>query len=142
MRHKECAFAKCTQGSNEKRHLLTIFKAARNTFDKSLRNAERAHRRDLSINIETACTDNPRQFWGHLRSLGPMRKHEIPLEVYDDQGNIISEYSTNGRTNFRHCITLNVQMISLINNFMTEFYSINVCLRTICLTLYTKKMYY
>ena len=91
MRHKECAFTKCTQGTNEKRHLLTIFKAARNTFDKSLRNAERAHRRDLSINIETACTDNPRQFWDHLRSLGPRRKHEIPLEVYDDQGNIISD---------------------------------------------------
>ena len=91
MRHKECAFTKCTQGSNEKRHLLTIFKAARNTFDKSLRNAERAHRRDLSINIETVCTDNPRQFWDHLRSLGPRRKHEIPLEVYDDQRNIISD---------------------------------------------------
>ena len=88
MRQKERAFTKYTQNNYVKRNLLCRFKVARNTFDKVLRNTERAYRRDLSIDIETACTDDPRKFWDHLRSLGPKRKQDTPFEVYDEQGNV------------------------------------------------------
>ena len=91
MRQKERAFTKYTQNNYVKRNLLCRFKVARNTFDKVLRNTERAYRRDLSIDIETACTDDPRKFWDHLRSLGPKRKQDTPFEVYDEQGNVTSD---------------------------------------------------
>ena len=79
MRQNEHPFTKCGQRGNVKRQLQCSFKAVQNTFDKVLRNAERAYKRDLSIDIETACTDSPRKFWDHLRSLGPKRIHDIPL---------------------------------------------------------------
>ena len=33
-------------------------------------------------------TSNPREFWDHLKSLGPKRKHTVPYEVYDEDGNL------------------------------------------------------
>ena len=93
MRQKEHAFTKCRQRDNVKRQLQCSFKAAQNTFDKVL-NAEIAYKRDLSIDIETACTDSPRKFWDHLRSLGPKCKHDIPLETYDDTRNVTSDHDT------------------------------------------------
>ena len=52
---------------------------------------KKAYRRYLSIDIETACTDDPRKFLDHLRSLGPKRKQDTPFEVYDEQGNVTSD---------------------------------------------------
>ena len=46
------------------------------------------------MDIEIACTDNLRKFWDHFRSLSPKRKHDIPLETYDDTGNVTSDHNT------------------------------------------------
>ena len=45
------------------------------------------------IDIETDCTNNPREFWDHLKSLGPKRKHSVPCEVYDESGNVRTDRS-------------------------------------------------
>ena len=45
------------------------------------------------IDTEADCTDNPKEFWDHLKSLGPKRKHSIPYEVYDEAGNVQSDIS-------------------------------------------------
>ena len=34
-----------------------------------------------------------REFWDHLKSLGPKRKHIIPCEVYDEDGNVRTDRS-------------------------------------------------
>ena len=94
MRQKEHTFTKCRQHSNVKRQLQCSFKTAQNAFDKVLRNAERAYKRDLSIGIETACMENPQKFWDQLRSLVPKRKHDIPMETYDDTANVTPDQDT------------------------------------------------
>ena len=45
------------------------------------------------IDIEADCTNNPREFWDHLKSLGPKRKQTVPCEVYDEGGNIRTDRS-------------------------------------------------
>ena len=37
------------------------------------------------------CTDNPKSFWEHIKNLGPKRQAGVPLEVYDELGNVISD---------------------------------------------------
>ena len=43
------------------------------------------------IEIEQLSTENPRQFWEHLKKLGPISKKKIPMEVYDDEGQIVTD---------------------------------------------------
>jgi hypothetical protein len=71
--------------------LQSEFTETRRLFDKQLRRAERAYKRNLSIDIESICTNDPRAFWDHIKNLGPKRKPSTPLEVYDDNGDIIHD---------------------------------------------------
>ena len=139
MRQKERAFTKYTQNNYVKRNLLCRFKVARNTFDKVLRNTERAYRRDLSIDIETACTDDPRKFWDHLLSLGPKRKQDTPFEVYDEHRTLILSVK-NGQPIFLLYTISEIRKPSLIINFMTKYSNISDYSKKICLTRCMKKI--
>ena len=87
MRLKERAFVK-HKGTRARGCVLKQeFFVSRNKFDKLLRTTDRAYRRGLMIDIEADCTNNPREFWDHLKSLGPKRKQTVPCEVYDEGGN-------------------------------------------------------
>ncbi len=33
-------------------------------------------------------TENPSEFWEAIKRLGPRKKTEIPIEVYDEQGHV------------------------------------------------------
>ena len=90
LRSKESDFLKFHGNRSIKNHLRNCFKTARNNFDKQLRSAERKYKRSLSLDVESVCTENSKAFWDHLKRLGPRRKGGVPLEVYDDDGNIIS----------------------------------------------------
>ena len=93
MRLIERAFVK-NKGSRERGSVLKQeFLVSRNKFDKLLRSTEREYKRGLMINIEADCTSNPREFWDHLKSLGPKRKHTVPYEVYDEDGNVRTDSS-------------------------------------------------
>ena len=70
MRQKERTFTKYAQNNYKKRYLLCRFKVVRNTFDKVLRNTERAYRRDLSINIKLPVPMTLVIFWDHLSEAG------------------------------------------------------------------------
>ncbi len=39
-------------------------------------------------------TNNPREFWNKLNNLGPRKKTQIPMEVYDSEGNITNNTNT------------------------------------------------
>ena len=88
MRLKERAFVKCNGTRERRSSLRQQFLTCKDKFDKLLRSTERAYRRGLMINIETECTNNPKEFWEHLKNLGPKRKQNIPTAVYDENGNV------------------------------------------------------
>ncbi|XP_077983286.1 uncharacterized protein LOC144438131 [Glandiceps talaboti] len=75
----------------EKRRLLSDFKTAQRSFDRRLRFHERRHRKGLVDKIESVCTDDPRRFWNHIQKLGPKRNSCIPMEVYDDHGQLLTD---------------------------------------------------
>ncbi len=60
-------------------------------FDKLLRQTERIYHRNTLSEIESVCTDDPRAFWKHIKKLGPRSNKQIPLKVYDSEGNLTSD---------------------------------------------------
>ena len=63
---------------------------ARDLFDKTLRRAERNYKKSFANVIEDMSSTNPNEFWNKIRKLGPRNKHNIPMEVLDDEGNVIA----------------------------------------------------
>ena len=88
MRLKERAFVKCNGTRERWSSLRQQFLTCKVKFDKLLRSTKRAYRRGLMINIETEYTNNPKEFWEHLKNLVPKRKQNIPTAVYDENGNV------------------------------------------------------
>ena len=68
-----------------------LFKESRTQFDKPLRRAERSHKKQLINEIEDHSTKNPREFWNLLKSLGPKKKCDIPLQVQVDEKNVYDQ---------------------------------------------------
>ena len=42
-------------------------------------------------NIESLQTNDPKQFWDQLKSIGPRKKKTIPVEVYVDENELNNE---------------------------------------------------
>ena len=74
--------------SKVKRH---EFLTKRKLFDKLLRSTERNYNRKKAFEIEEINTSNPTEFWKQISRLGPKKSTNIPLKVYDDQGNIVDD---------------------------------------------------
>ena len=80
------------RGTNHvKRFLRNLFTESSKIFHRALRKAERTYNKTTQNKIESICTDNPRQFWQYIKKLGPKYTPDIPQEVYDDDGNIITD---------------------------------------------------
>ena len=60
--------------------------SARNHFDKTLSQTERAYRRTQALEIETMSTNNPNEFWNKIRKLGPRKDRTIPMEIIQNDG--------------------------------------------------------
>ena len=86
----EKEFRKC-KSRTRKRDLRFDLKHARSMFDKAYRKEERKFKRNQVIELENFCIADPKQFWDKLKQLGPKRKQGIPMEVYDDAGNIVCD---------------------------------------------------
>ncbi len=83
------------KGPNHTKNVLKRrFADARDAFDKLLRKRKRAYSRGLLIDIEDCNTNDPRKFWNHINKLGPDRRHSIPWEVYDEDGNVSYDKNT------------------------------------------------
>ena len=77
----------CYKGSNiVKCDLRVKFKLAAQKFDRTLRKYKRQYERGKVLELESVCTSNPREFWSHIKKLGPRKNCEIPMEVYDKDG--------------------------------------------------------
>ncbi len=64
------------------------FEIAQNLFDRVYRRLERKYDKDKIIEIENISTSDPKQFWKAIHKLGPKSKKNIPVEVYNEDGNI------------------------------------------------------
>ena len=85
----ESNYLAAPQHSQVRKHLLATFKDTQHIFDRTYRREKRRFEREKRTHIERLNTDNPREFWAELNKLGPKRNDSIPMEVYDDNGNIL-----------------------------------------------------
>ena len=94
MVYKEKEFIKY-KGVNKgiKNELRKNFQEAQNLFDKELRRAARKYNREVIDNIESVCNENPREFWSHIKKLGPRSNLDIPMKIKEG-GNFITDEST------------------------------------------------
>ena len=93
MASAEKAFRKCSL-RYLKRNLRLQFKESRHKFDRCFRKIERQFKRGQLLDIEYACSENPNDFWKYLQNLGPRRHESIPMEVYNDQNEIVCDVET------------------------------------------------
>ena len=67
------------------------FQTAQSTFDRTLRKYERQYKRAMCDDIENMSTENPREFWNKIKTLGPRKSTNIPMEVYNENGEILTD---------------------------------------------------
>ena len=67
------------------------YKSARQMFDRRYRYHERMYKKSLAVQIEEACVDtgNPREFWEHLKRIGPRKPHKGMPGVYGVDGQTV-----------------------------------------------------
>ena len=67
------------------------YNLARKQFDKTFRREKRRYQRNKVNEIEKLNTDDPKEFWKTLKNLGPRKKQQIPIEVYNEQGEVTTD---------------------------------------------------
>ena len=91
MRDKERAFLRFKGRTNIRSLLRREFQTAQSTFDRTLRKYERQYKRAMCDDIENMSTENPREFWNKIKTLGPRKSTNIPMEVYNENGEILTD---------------------------------------------------
>ena len=81
----EQSFRNCHESRQEKTRLRHIFIDGQRKFDKVPRQKARAYNRGLVLQIEELQTKNPKEFWRHIKNLGPRASKDFPLEVYENE---------------------------------------------------------
>jgi hypothetical protein len=91
LRQRERDFLRCSDNQRVKTALRQEYIHARDNFDKSLHQAERAYRKAKADEIESISTSNPNEFWDKINKLGPRSDKTIPCEIIDDNGNVVRD---------------------------------------------------
>ena len=60
-------------------------------FDRTVKKTKRLYIKQKHCEIEELQTNDPRKFWDHIKNLGPKSKKTIPMEVYDEYGNVTDD---------------------------------------------------
>jgi len=76
------------QNSRLRQMYRTQYLNQQNLFDSCYSKAKRNFEREKRCNIERLNTENPREFWEAIKRLGPRKNSDIPMEVYDEHGNV------------------------------------------------------
>ena len=94
MRDAEKKYCKSKHINNHiKQMLRKEFSEAQNLFDRCLRRTERMYYKNLADHLENINTSNPKEFWDHIKKLGPKKNTDIPVKTYTDQGDITTDLS-------------------------------------------------
>ena len=79
----ERQYSKSPQNSHLRKIKFSLYKNSCNKFNKEYKQEKRKFNRHKQNLIERVNSENPRQFWKHIKSLGPKRKsNQIPFKVY------------------------------------------------------------
>ena len=81
MRETERDYLTCHTSREQINVLRRAFIYPQKTFDKKLKQAERAYNRLEIHSIDTLNKSNPKAFWNYVNSLGPRKNSQIPLTV-------------------------------------------------------------
>ena len=79
-----------SKDSSRKRKQQEFYNAQK-IFDKEYRKFERNYKKNKIVEIETFSSSDPNKFWESIKKLGPYKKKDIPMEVYDEDGNIVTD---------------------------------------------------
>ncbi len=90
---KETDYLKFRGPYHVKKILKARFTDASKIFHRALRKAERDYHKMQQNRIESVCTDDPKRFWEYIKRLGPRSKNFIPEEVYNEDGDIITDFN-------------------------------------------------
>ena len=91
MHSTEKQYLKFKGRNNVKNALRKDFQIAQKNFDRRLRQCVRKHKKTMCIDIETMTMNNPSEFWNKIKQLGSRRHSSIPMEIYDNDGEIITD---------------------------------------------------
>ena len=91
MRNAEHIYLKYKGDKTQKEHYRVNYKLSQNRFDKRLRYLKRQYNKGYILHLEETHAVNPQRFWDQINKLGPKRQKKIPMEVYDDKGQLISD---------------------------------------------------
>ena len=84
---KERALRKCKRRAS-KMDLRLDYQKAQNNFDRFYRKEKRKFDRCEMLKIEDNCSLEPTKFWSDIKKLGPKNKKIIPMQVYNENGDI------------------------------------------------------
>jgi exonuclease III len=82
------SFEKWKGNRQIKAERLLEFKEKRKLFDRHLRREERIYNRAKMLEIEELNVSNPNAFWEKIKNLGPRKVNKIPMEIYEENGNV------------------------------------------------------
>ena len=79
--------------ASTKRLLRTEFLTSQKQFDRKLRQEESNYRQSICSDIENMTTENPNEFWEKIKKFGKRKSVEIPMEVYDQNGELLTDHN-------------------------------------------------
>ena len=88
MHDKEILYRRYKGTQRQKNVLHTHYKEAMYKFDRHLRKCERTYKKGLMLETEVTCTNDPSRFWTGIKKLGPRKINHVPMEVYNNTGEI------------------------------------------------------
>ncbi len=94
MCNNESEYLKYRGPHHVKKLLRSRFNNASKIFQRALRKAERDYNKMVQNRIESVCTSDPKKFWEYIKKLGPKGKNTIPQEVYDENGDLVTDFDS------------------------------------------------
>jgi len=105
--------------SSNRRELRALFMDSQKSFDKLLRTKARRYHAKCVSDVEQSCDQNPRDFWDHIKKLGPHKSNNIPLKVKIDDDTVTNLRDVKDHWNSEFSRLLNPEQEG--GNFDDEF---------------------
>ena len=129
MRNKEKGFLKFRGNLSVKRKLREEFHTAQKIFDRTLKRCERQFRHSFCVEVENMTTSNPNEFWEKIKKLGPRKTQRIPMEVYGEDGTVLTDDETilnKWKTEFQNIYNTDNAASNFDDDFIGKFQHTNL----------------
>ena len=106
------------------------FTSIQKDFDRSYRKAERKFKLENLNEIEENVTKNPKVFWEMIKNLGPRKKGNIHMEIYEEGGVINNDVPTvlhKWKTEYENLYNLVDSEVVYDDEFLNQCKSFQIC---------------